>query len=162
MSQALFDVLVGIALLVGIVGIVVPVLPGTVLVAVALLVWAAATGGVWAWSVLAIGLLLLGLGQVLKYLLPGRSMTAAGIPGRTLVIGGLAGIAGFFLLPPFGILLGFVAGVYLAEHVRLGTWPQARESTWVALRATGFSIVIELTAAMLASAVWLVAVIANA
>lgn len=159
MNEAILNVLVGLTLLVAAAGIVVPVLPGTALAVVALLAWAIATGGVGAWSAVAISLLIIGLGQVLKYLVPGRSLTSAGIPGRSIMIGGLAAIVGFFVIPVVGILVGFVAGVYAAEHLRLGTWDAARSSTAVALRATGLSILIELTAVLLAVGVWSTAIV---
>lgn len=162
MNEALLNALVGVAILVGVVGIIVPVLPGTVVVVVALVVWAILTGGVAAWSALAIALLLIGLGQVLKYLIPGRSMTGAGVPGRTILIGGIAAVAGFFLIPIVGLPVGFVGGVYVAEHLRLGDWERARASTWIALKATGFSILIELAAVLLAAGVWTTAVVATA
>lgn len=159
MNDVLLNVLVGIALVVSAVGIVLPILPGTLLAAGALLVWAVLTGGPVAWSVLAIAGVLLGLGQVLKFLLPHRSMTAAGVPGRTIVMGWIAGIAGFILIPIVGLPVGFIAGVLLAEVFRLGQWQEAWESTWVAMKATGFAIMIELAALMLAASFWFVAVL---
>ena len=159
MSSTTLDLLFGLALVVGIAGLIVPVLPGTVLIAGALLVWAVATGGTTAWVAFTLMALVLAAGQVLKYLLPGRSMQAAGIPGRSIMVGGMAGIVGFFVIPVIGMLLGFVGGVYVAEHVRLGVWEQARTSTWVAMKATGFSMLIELTAALLALVIWLAALV---
>ncbi len=50
--MTLVEVVVGLAILVGLAGIVVPVLPGTVLILVAVLVWATETGGATAWTVL--------------------------------------------------------------------------------------------------------------
>lgn len=161
MNDALLNLLVGLALAVSAVGIVVPILPGTLLAAGALLVWAVLTGGPVAWIVLAISGVLLGLGQVLKFLLPHKSMTAAGVPGRTIVLGWIAGIAGFFAIPIVGLPVGFVAGVLIAEVLRLGQWREAWDSTWVAMKATGFAIMIELGALMLAASAWFVAVLST-
>lgn len=154
MNEVVVDLLVVVALVVAAAGIIVPVLPGTVLALGALLLWAVVTGGGLAWGAFAIAALIIALGQVLKYLLPHRSMTAAGVPGRSILIGGVAAIIGFFVIPVVGLIVGFIGGLYLAEHVRLRDWPQARDSTWVAMKATGFSIVIELGALMLAATVW--------
>lgn len=159
MSDTALNLLVGIALIVGVAGLIVPGLPGTVLIAGALLVWAILTGGTGAWVAFAIMAVLLAVGQVLKYLLPGRSMQAAGVPGRSIMIGGVAAIAGFFLIPVVGLFVGFIGGVYVAEHLRLQSWPAARQSTWVAMKATGFSMLIELAAALLAIAVWTTALV---
>jgi len=153
-NAVLLDLLVVVALVVAAAGIVVPVLPGTVLAIGALLVWALLTGGSIAWGAFAVMALVIAVGQVLKYLLPHKSMTAAGVPTRSILFGGVAAIVGFFVIPIVGLVVGFIGGVYVAEHVRLGDWPQAKESTWVAMKATGFSILIELGALLVAATVW--------
>jgi uncharacterized protein len=153
-NEVALDLLVASALVVAAAGIVVPVLPGTFLALGALLVWALATGGAIAWGAFAAMTLIIGVGQVLKYLLPHRSMTAAGVPGRSILVGGIAAIVGFFVIPVVGIVVGFIGGLYVAERVRLRDWTLARESTWVAMKATGFSILIELAALMVAATVW--------
>ena len=159
MNQALLDVAVGVALVVAAVGIVVPVLPGTALALVALLVWAILTGGTTAWLVFGIGAVLMGLGLILKYLLPHRSMRASGVPNRSIVVGFVAAIIGFIVIPVVGVLVGFLGGVYAAEQVRLGDWEEARASTWVAMKATGFSILIELAALLITASFWGAAVV---
>jgi uncharacterized protein YqgC (DUF456 family) len=150
----LLDLIVLAAMLVAAVGVVVPVLPGTLLALGALLAWAIITGGALAWATFAIAAVVIGTGQVLKYLLPHRSLTGAGIPGRSVMVGGLTAIVGFFAIPVVGLILGFVAGLYVAEQVRLGDWAQARSSTWLAMKATGFAMLIELGALLLAATVW--------
>lgn len=162
MSAVLLNLLVLAALVVAAFGIVVPVLPGTILALGALLLWALATGGSAAWVTFAVMAAILAAGQVLKFLLPHRSLTAAGVPSRSILVGGLTGIAGFFLVPVVGLVLGFIGGLLAAEQIRLGAWPDARASTWVAMRATGFSMLIELGALMLAATVWAGALVALA
>ena len=159
MNDVLLDLLVVVALAVAAVGILIPVLPGTFLALGALLVWAIATGGQIAWGAFAIMAVVIGAGQVLKYLLPHKSLTAAGVPGRSILVGGVAAIFGFFLIPVVGLIVGFIGGLYVAEHVRLREWTLARESTWAAMKATGFSILIELGALMAAAAVWAAALV---
>jgi uncharacterized protein len=153
-NEVLLDLLVVAALVVAAVGILVPVLPGTFLALAALLVWAIATGGAIAWGAFGVMALVIGAGQVLKYLLPHKSLTAAGVPGRSILIGGVAAVVGFFLIPVVGLIVGFIGGLYVAEHLRLRDWTLAKESTWAAMKATGFSILIELGALMAAAAVW--------
>ena len=149
-----------IAIAVGLVGILVPILPGSVLILIAILVWATEVGGSTAWAVFAVAALLLVAGGIVKYLVPGRRLKDAGIPARTQWVGAALGVVGFFVVPVVGLLLGFVLGVYVAERVRVGgaaAWP----STKAALRAAGLSIVIELGAGMLATLVWVGGVVAT-
>ena len=150
--------LVLVAVLIGVVGVVVPLLPGAVLVAGAVLVWAIAEGSVTGWvTCLGAGVLIVA-GQELKYTVPGKHLKASGVPNRSLMAGGLLGIVGFFVIPIVGLFVGFVLGVYLAELHRVGgraAWP----STKVALRATGVSMLIELAFTLLGAGVWIGAVV---
>lgn len=149
------DAIVALLLLVGIFGIVVPILPGTLLIGSTLLVWAILTGGAaWGWFAAIVVVLL--VGTVVQYAVPGKRLKAAGIPTRTLLLGGVLGVVGFFVVPVVGLVIGFVLGVYLAETARVGreeAWP----STVHALKAVGLSMAIEATAAVVASSIWVVA-----
>lgn len=151
------DVLVGIAIAIGIAGIIVPVLPGTLLVLGAILVWAVQVGTTTAWVVFAVATVLLAAGTVVKYLVPGRRLNASGVPNRTLLVGALLAFVGFFVVPVVGMFIGFVLGVYVAERARVGG-AQAWPSTVGALKAVGVSILIELVAAFLAAVTWAVGV----
>jgi uncharacterized protein len=153
-SVNLTELIVGLAILVGLVGIVVPVLPGSILILGAVLVWATEDGSATAWTVFAVATTMLVVGAVVKYTIPGRRLKGTGVPNRSVMVGGLVGIIGFFVVPVVGLFVGFVLGVYAAEHHRVGAdraWP----STKAALRAVGVSILIELAAALLATATWL-------
>jgi uncharacterized protein YqgC (DUF456 family) len=148
------ELLVLIACLVGIVGTIVPVLPGSILVGGAILVWALVEGGATAWVTAVLACAVLVLGHVLTILIPGRRMSAAGIPTRTLVAGGILGIVGFFFVPVVGLPLGFVLGVYLAERIRLREHTAAWPSTVEAMKGTGLSVLIGLAATVLATTIW--------
>lgn len=153
------ELVVGLAILVGVVGIVVPVLPGSLLILAAVLVWTLDAGTHAAWLVFALVTAFLVAGAVVKYVVPGRSLRTSGVPNRTLLLGAVLGVVGFFVVPVFGLVIGFVAGVYAAERLRLGAdraWP----STRAALRAVGVSILIELTAGLLAAVAWLAGAVA--
>ncbi|TRW43553.1 DUF456 domain-containing protein [Georgenia yuyongxinii] len=148
------ELLVGAVILVGLVGAVVQLYPGALLVLGAVGVWGVVTGGVVGWSVLVIAALaVLGTG-VAKYLLAGRYLTRAGVPGRTLLVGGVLGVVGFFVVPVVGLPLGFVLGVFLAELGRRRNQGEAWRATVVAMKATGLTILIELAGALVATGAW--------
>jgi len=151
--MAVTELLVGLAILVGLIGIVVPVLPGSILILGAVLVWALEVSTGTGWAVFAVATTLLVIGGIVKYALPGRHLKAVGVPNRSLVAGGLLGIVGFFVIPVVGLVVGFVLGLYLSELQRLGggrAWPSTRS----ALRAVGLSMIIELAAGLLAAMAW--------
>jgi uncharacterized protein YqgC (DUF456 family) len=152
-------VLAAVLVVVGIVGIVLPILPGLVLVAAGVGVWAIARADIVAWTVLGIVVAILLVGTVVKYLVPGRRLRDSGVPGRTIAAGAVLGVVGFFVIPVVGLFVGFVLGIYLAELARLGGHEAAWPSTRRALAAVGWSIVIEMATGLLAAAVWVGALV---
>jgi uncharacterized protein YqgC (DUF456 family) len=152
------EVVVALVIAVGVVGVIVPILPGSILVVAAILLWAAETGTTTAWVVFAVATALVVVGAVAKYVVPGRRLQDAGIPTSTMLLGGLLGVIGFFVIPVVGLVVGFVVGVYLAELRRVGS-RAARPATRHALTAAGLSLLIELTASMLAAGTWVAGVV---
>jgi uncharacterized protein YqgC (DUF456 family) len=154
------ELLLGVLMLVGIAGVVVPVLPGLLLVWASGVAWAWFDGGgVVRWSAVGMMTLLLGAATVAKYALPARSATGAGAPRSTLLLGALGALVGFFAIPVLGLVIGGVGAMFAAELARLGSAGDAWRSTWVVLRAIGIGMLIELAAAVAAVAVWGVALI---
>lgn len=156
--MSLTEVLVGVAIAVGLVGILVPILPGSILILGAVLVWALELGTTTGWVVFAVATAFLGVGTVVKYVVPGRKLKDAGIPSSTQWTGVALAVPGFFVIPVVGAFVGFVAGVYIAERRRLGA-SAAGASTWSALQAVGLSLLIELTAGILAASAWVAGVV---
>lgn len=148
-------------MLVGLVGVVVPVLPGSLLIGTAVLVWAVARSSVGAWLVFTAVAVLLAAGSAGTYIIAGRRVSAAGVPQRSLVVAGLAGLVGFFVVPVVGLLVFFPLGLFAMEQLRLRDPVAARTSAWLALRATGLGMLVELGLALLASVTWLVAALAG-
>jgi len=152
-------VLVGVAIAVGLAGVLLPVVPGLLLCWGAVLVWALVERTAVAWTVLTVATALFAVSQVVKYLVPGRRLRSAGVPWGSLAAGGVLGVVGFFVIPVVGMVLGFVGGVYGAERLRLRTHAAAWPSTVRALQAVGLSVLIEIGAGLLIAATWLAAVL---
>jgi uncharacterized protein YqgC (DUF456 family) len=146
------ELLVALAVAIGVLGVVVPVLPGELLIAGGIGVWAVFTGGLAAWSVAAVSLTVLAVGWAGGWWLGRRHLGAAGVPRRTLLIGGLVGAVGFFVVPVVGLPLGFVTGVYAAERTRGLPHQVAWPATTAALRATGLVLLVHLAGALSAAA----------
>lgn len=151
--------LVALAIAVGLAGILVPLLPGTLLVWAAIAVWAFLERTTSAWVVLGVVSVLLGAGILVKYLWPVKRMRAADVSARTLAVGGLLGVVGFFVIPVVGLVVGFVAGVYLAELAQRRDRSRAWAATVHAVKGVALSVGVELAAGLAATAVWAVAVL---
>lgn len=153
-------VIAALMIAVGIVGLLVPVLPGLALCLAGVLLWAWTTGGP-AWWFFAAAAAVAAIGWIVQYTVPGKRMAAAGVPGRVLLVGGVCGIVGFFVIPVVGLFVGFLVGVLLAELARTRTVAAAWTSTKHALKAVVTSIAIELTAAVVVALIWVAGLLAT-
>lgn len=147
-------VAVGLVMLLGLLGVLVPGVPGPPIIWAGVLWWTLAENTTAAWALLIATSAVLLLDQAVKLLLPARNMRAAGAPYRTLCLSGMAGIVGFFLIPVVGAVLGAVGGLYLLERVRLGSHGDAWAATVSTMRAVGLSVLIELCACLLVVGAW--------
>ena len=151
-------VLVALAIAVGLAGIVIPILPGGLLVFGAIAVWAWVEGTTVGWVTLAIAAALFIAAAVIKYTWPVKRMRQADVRTKSLVAGGVLGVVGFFVIPVLGLVLGFVLGVFLAElGVRKDT-TRAWVSTVHALKGVALSVGVELLGALASTVVWICAV----
>jgi uncharacterized protein YqgC (DUF456 family) len=151
-------VLVALVIAIGVIGIVVPLLPGTLLVFAAIAVWAFVEQNTAGWVTLGVVTVILGASLLVKYLWPMRRMRAANVRTMSLVAGGVLGVIGFFVIPVIGLVIGFVGGIYLAElgvrHDQRVAWA----STVHAIKGVALSMGVELAGALLATVAWVVGV----
>ena len=153
------EIVVGVVLLIGVIGAAIQIYPGSLIVAAAVVFWGVMAGGAVGWTVAVVAVVAILLAGVIKYLVAGGHLKRSGVPGRTMLIGGLLGIIGMFVVPVIGLPLGFIAGVYLAEFARLRDRARAWEASKSALRATGLTILIELAGVAVAVGAWVVGLI---
>ena len=144
---------------VGILGIVIPVLPGLLLALAGVLLWAYDTGTRTAWAVFAACAVLYVVGVGLQYAIPGRRLRRSGVGTLTLLLAVVLGIVGFFVIPVVGGPAGFVLGIYLVEHTRSRSSQAAWAATVAALKAGLGCMGLELLAGLAIATTWAVAVI---
>lgn len=144
----------GLMILIGTLGVMLPVVPGLLLCWLGVLLWAVlGDAGAGRWVILGIATAIAVTGTVIKYSWPGKRLKSTGVPTTSLLAGGVLGLIGFFVVPVVGLVLGFVLGIWLAERARLGAG-QAWASTKQALAAVGLSMLVEFTAALGIAVVW--------
>ncbi|MCW2515746.1 MAG: rane protein [Mycobacterium sp.] len=151
--------LVAVVIAVGLVGILVPLLPGSILVFAAIAVWAYVEGTTVAWVTLGVATAILVAALLVKYLWPMKRMRSADVGTWSLLAGGVLGIVGFFVVPVVGLVLGFVLGVFLAELALRHNSRIAWASTVHAIKGVALSVGVELTGALLATVVWVIGVL---
>lgn len=150
-----WSLVVGALVIVGVVGTVVPVLPGLLLVAAAIGVWAGFNG---AWWLLAVAVVVGVAVTVLKFALPART-AGEQASGWALGIGAILGLVGFFVIPVIGLPVGFVAGVLLSELVRLRDLGPAWQATWATLKSVAITMLVEFIAATILAGLWVFALV---
>jgi uncharacterized protein YqgC (DUF456 family) len=155
--ETLVTVLCGLAILVGVAGTIIPVLPGSILIGASLLAWALWGGaGTTGWVVFGIGLVFVLAGMAASAVLTGRKLKEHSIPSRSVVVGLVLGVAGMFIIPVVGLFVGFAAGLLLSELQRTRVVGTAVASSWAALKATGFGMIVEFGLACLAASTWVI------
>ncbi|MEU1474049.1 DUF456 domain-containing protein [Streptomyces sp. NPDC001668] len=151
--------LVGLVMLFGLVGVLVPGVPGSWLVWAAVLWWALKDPQPVAWGVLVGATVALFLSQVVRWALPPRRLRASGATPRMGVYAGAGAFLGFFLIPVLGAIPGFMAGIYVSERLRLGRHGEARAALRTAMRSGGSSVLAELFTCLMIMGAWLGAVL---
>lgn len=149
-----------IGILVGLAGIVLPVVPGS------LVVWLATAGtfllhrsDAVGWGFAAALAVLAIAGSAATYILPARTGLASGAAPSSLAVAVVAAIIGFFVIPVAGVIVGFLVGLLLAERARHGDWVQARRATGQVVGAYGIGVLIDLASALVMASVWVIAVV---
>ncbi|MET1087830.1 MAG: DUF456 domain-containing protein [Arthrobacter sp.] len=156
-SETVVTILCGLAILVGVAGTIIPVLPGSFLIGLSLLAWAIWGGaGTAGWVVFAVGMVFVLAGMAASAVLTGRKLKEHRIPSRSVVVGLVAGVAGMFLIPVVGLFVGFAAGLLLSELVRTRDLGTAATTSWAALKATGLGMLAEFGLACLAASTWVI------
>jgi hypothetical protein len=149
------EVIVGLVIAIGVLGTLIPILPGLALVWIAALGYGLVDGfgpvGGIAFALIT-GLVALGLWLGIR--LPQRSAAEAGLSWAGQLLAVAFAVVGFFAIPVVGAGVGFVAGVFVAVSLRSRT---------VAWGATGRTIGAMVRAAFAqfltagaAAATWLV------
>jgi uncharacterized protein YqgC (DUF456 family) len=151
--------LVAVVIAVGLVGILVPLIPGSILIFGAVGVWAYVEGTTVAWVTFGVAAAILAAALLVKYLWPMKRMRRADVGTFSLVAGATLGIVGFFVIPVVGLVVGFVLGVFLAELTLRGNSRLAWASTVHAIKGVALSVGVELAGALLATVVWVVGVL---
>jgi uncharacterized protein len=151
--------LVGLVILLGLCGVLIPGVPGSWLVWAAVMWWALKDPQPLAWSVLMGATVALFLSQVVRWALPPRRLRESGATPRMGVYAGVGALLGFVLLPVIGAIPGFMGGIYLCERLRLGRHGEARAALRTAMRSGGSSVLTELFTCLLIAGAWVGAVL---
>jgi uncharacterized protein YqgC (DUF456 family) len=149
------DLLVGLAMLVGLVGVVIPLLPGLPIVMASAVLWAAVSGsGAGGWVVAAIVIVIAVAGMVAGTVLPARRAAGGGATWWVLAMGAAGLVVGAIVIPVVGALVGWPVGIFAAEWLRTRQLTSAWRTTRSTLAGQGLGIAVQLGAGVTAVAIW--------
>ena len=162
MSREAVVTLVGVAMAVGLVGTIVPIVPGLILLWAAALAFGIAEGFDGPGAVLFATITLVALaGEVVGLILPQRSAGRAGAGRWSLWLGAAVGLVGFFVVPVVGMPIGGALGIYVGEHLRTRDARTAWRATWATLKGFGLAALAQFGTGLAMVVLWLTWVIAT-
>jgi hypothetical protein len=155
--EGMLTVVAGVLMLVGLLGIFLPFVPDV------LLIWGASLGygllvgwgesGPWLFGLIT----LLGLlAAAAEAWASGAGAYKAGASPWSILAGLAGGVAGFFLLPPLGMVIGLLAGTFLVEYLRRKDAKQAARAMVGMGLGYGVSFVVKLIFGLAMIGAWLI------
>lgn len=150
-----WTIVAAIIMVVGLCGVVIPILPGLALIWGTALVYGFVVGfGTGGIAVMVALTALLAVSIIKSVVVPRRAAQEAGASGWSQ-FGGLVGaIIGFFLIPVVGVIVGALVGVLLVEVSLKGHWGEAWTATVATAKGFGISALIDVVLGLIMIGTW--------
>src|SRR5215213_3605530 len=159
--QAVLETLTLLALIVGLLGLVVPVFPGLVVMWLGTLVYAIiqnAAGNMtgWKWALFGVITLLMITGSIADNLIIARKMRDKYIPWSSILWAFAAGIVASLFFTPLIGLVAAPAGLFLAEMSRLKNREAAIDSTKAYIIGWGWAFGARFLIGLMMTGFWMI------
>ncbi|MDT8898159.1 DUF456 domain-containing protein [Thermanaerothrix sp. 4228-RoL] len=157
LREVAFPLILLAFMLVGLLGVILPILPGLVMIWAAALVYGLVMGfegsGIALFALLTVLML---IGSVVDNVLMGGSARRSGASWVAVGVALLGALVGSLLWPPLGGLLLALIGIFAVEYLRLRDWRKALDSTRGLAVGCGWAVVVRALIALLMIGLWLV------
>ncbi len=149
-------------ILIGVVGIVIPILPGMILVWLTLLAYAWVTDFAiitpWIFAGLTLVALVTGLASIWMPYLGAKKTGAA---KRAIFLGFVGAIIGTFITPLIGTIIGYAVGILIGELIKHRDLKLAMKSSVGGVAGWGIATIIELAGALTILVVFVLVVLSG-
>jgi uncharacterized protein YqgC (DUF456 family) len=155
--DTLILVLTLLGMLIGLIGIVLPIVPGTIVILVAALIYAFIEGfSAIGWPTLVVMGVLTLIATSADLWASSVGAKIGGASGWSIVLGLVGGLAGFLVFSLPGAIAGALLGVLLTEVIRVGDWRQALKagSGWLIGWILSTVVQLAIGLAMVAIFIW--------
>lgn len=157
LREVAFPLILLAFMLVGLLGVILPILPGLVMIWAAALVYGLVMGfegeGIALFALITVLML---IGSVVDNVLMGGSARRSGASWVAVGVALLGALVGSLLWPPLGGLLLALVGIFAVEYLRLRDWRKALDSTRGLAVGCGWAVVVRALIALLMIGLWLV------
>ena len=158
--QFLLDTFTLFVLLVGLIGLVVPVFPGLTIMWLGTLVYALVQNAAgkmtsWDWAIFAVITLLMIVGNVADNIIIARKMRDYYVPWSSILFAFAAGILASIFMTPLGGLVAAPAGLFMAEVSRLKNRDEAWKSTKAYMIGWGWAFGARFMIGLAITALWM-------
>ncbi|MEL7590837.1 MAG: DUF456 domain-containing protein [Anaerolineaceae bacterium] len=141
----------------GLVGLLFYIIPGLTIIWLAVLVYGIVVGfNVWSGIVFGIITLLMIGGSLIDNLFMGAQAKKTGASWPSIIVALVAGIAGTFILPPFGGLAFAAVGILVFEWIRKHDLKEGARSAGGILKGCGLAVVTRFGIGALMIGLWAV------
>jgi uncharacterized protein YqgC (DUF456 family) len=155
--QISIEVLTLTFMLFGLFGLIIPVIPGLVIIWVAALGYGIASGfGTLGWIMFAIISLLMVAGSVIDNVLMGTQARQSGASWVSIAAALVFGIAGNFVLPVIGGLIAALLALFIAEWIRRKNWRESLKSVGGMAWGCGWAFVIRFIMGVVMIGLWMI------
>lgn len=154
-GDVIWTIVAAVVMVVGLCGVVIPILPGLVLMWVAALVYGLAVGfgtlGIVVMVVFTIGVV---ASIVTSVVVPRRAAGDSGASGKAQLGAVVGAVIGFFVIPVVGIIVGALVGLLVVEASVTGDWNDAWTATMATAKGFGISALIDFGLGLIMLIVW--------
>lgn len=154
-ARSAFQAVVLAIMLFGLLGLIIPILPGLVIIWVPALVYGIVTGFNWLSIVLfALMTVLMIAGNIVDNVVMGARARQQGASWIAIAVALVGGIAGSLAFPPFGGLIAALIGLFIVEFIRLRDWRKAFDSARSMAIGCGWAAVIRFGMGLVMILLW--------
>ena len=155
--QISIEVLTLTFMLFGLAGLVIPVVPGLVIIWVAALGYGIASGfGTLGWIMFIIMTLLMIGGSVIDNVLMGTQARQSGASWVSIAAALVFGLAGNFVLPVIGGLIAALLALFIAEWIRRKNWRESLKSVGGMAWGCGWAVVVRFIMGTAMIGLWMI------
>lgn len=155
MGDVGWTILAAVAMALGLASVVVPVLPGILVIWAVALAYGFGVGfGALGWITMVVMTIGVICSLITSVVIPKAAAAEFGASSKSQLIGLVLGIIGFFVVPVVGLFLGALLGVFIGEYFRLEDGEAAWRATKAVAKGFGKSALVDVGLGIVMVSVW--------